>query len=200
MASDEIELRDYLTSMGKRKWLVIGLTLAAAFAAAAADVIIPRESAVESMIRVDLPAEVGIEIRQIADTINRSSRDGMLPSILKLNPDSVPSVEAEVSQVSPQLRLLIRGKDLKAGTVLVEAIVRHLNTKSREKLRQISQNAEPPDSLQVLSIDKISRSLFISKTWLIGLAALFGFLFSTLLAYVLECRKNKKKAESTSHE
>jgi len=199
MNGNEIELKDYLRSLWKRKWLVLGLTLGAVLAAMAINLIVPLERSIESVIQADLPTELKVNVKELVNAINRSSGSGSLPAILKMSPRRFPSVRAETDPDSSRFRIVIRSKDIPGAKKLLKAIVGHLNTRFQGRWRKMNPEKEGPNFFQILSETESSRPFFGSKKWPIFFAGIFGFLFSTLLAYLLDCLREKRKTELSSH-
>lgn len=191
MVGEELGLVNYWGSIWKKRWLVIAVTVIAPIVATL--IYPPGRPAVESFIQADVPAELGIDIKQIVATINQSSANGSLPAVLNLQLPRFPPVWAEAGPDSYQVRVVVQDGDIQTAKTILQTIVVHFNKRIQQRWTEKYPERALQDSVRLLSTTRISRSRFISEGWTIGLAAGLGFFGAALLACVLEYRKDKKR-------
>jgi len=188
--SDEIELKDFVNSVRKRKWLVAGLTLAASLVAAAVIFLRPLRWEVEAFCLFNLPQELEVDSRQLAGLINQASADRSLPGILKMEGRSFPTVRVEVFRPPHQVRVTIFDKDVKKAKNILKTMVGRLNWRINEKLKK--KEAEKVEYIQLIKVADSSRPYFLPAKLILPLTAILAFLFSTLFAYFLGCLQKRK--------
>lgn len=190
---EEIELKEFFHAFWKWKWAVFGLTVLTVIAAVVIDGLMPFRWETEVAVRTDLPKELAISPISIAETITKSSGGRSFAKILGMDPESLPQVRASVSHGSPRLLIVFEDQALPVARDLAERIVSYLNRRIQERLLARGIKSTRMIFLWVETAVRKSRPHPLSKTGLVIMASLLGFVGYGLVAFLWECLEHRRR-------
>lgn len=190
---EEIELKEFFHALWKWKWAVLGLTVLTVIAAVVIDGLLPFRWEIEVAVGTDLPKELAISETSIAETITKASGARSLAKRLGMDAESLPQVRASVSHGSQRLLIVIEDQALPKARDLAERIVSHLNRRIQERLLAKGIKSTRIIFLWVDTAVRKSRPHPLSKTGLVIMASLLGFVGYGLVAFLWECLEHRRR-------
>jgi uncharacterized protein involved in exopolysaccharide biosynthesis len=190
---EEIELKEFFHALWKWKWAVFGLTVLTVISAVVIDGLMPFRWETEVAVRTDLPKELAISPTSIAETITNASGARSLAKRLGMDPESLPQVRASVSRGSQRLLIVVEDQALPEARSLAERIVSYLNRRIQERLLAKGTKSTRLIFLWVETAVRKSRPHPLSRTGLVIMASLLGFVGYGLVAFLWECLEQRRR-------
>jgi succinoglycan biosynthesis transport protein ExoP len=176
---DEVELMDYLTVIGKRRWLIIAGTLILVAAAAITSFLLPKIWEVDAIMvpskfmvqteQGDFKEVVVTEPKQIAGQINQESYNNLIAKELNLDPRTFPKIRAENLRDTKLVRVWVKNESAEEGAAILNSLFAYLKAELDRKIQveikgvdtKIATNA---NMIKQKNLDIESAGIDIAKT------------------------------------
>jgi len=131
--NDEINLKDYIKVIIKRKWLIVGITIGAAILAAILSFLIPKSYEADTILEIGKIGTDPIELPpQLVEKIQNGNYNKLIEK--NLNIENLPSFKAENPQNTNLVIISINSSNSDEANKILEELNKVILAEHQEKL------------------------------------------------------------------